>query len=131
MVRSEERSPYHSSDRLATVRDLHTATTVGSLVPGLATESGAVKTRGQSVGRERASAALHVAAVESRLARDGAASKVALIVALFRNGSRKSRAEKCQERQGSLEMHGDNAWYRTGLLSLIVYRVGENDRERD
>ena len=109
MVRSEERSPYHSSDRLATVRDLHTATTVGSLVPSLATESSAVKTSGKSIGRERASAALHVAAVEGRLARDGAASKVALIVALVRDGSSKSRAEKRQERQGSLEVHGDNA----------------------
>jgi hypothetical protein len=95
------------------VSDLHTATTVGSLVPGLATESSAVQTSGQSVGRERASATLHIATVESRLARDGAASEVALIVALFRNGSSKSRAEKRQERQGGLEMHGDNAWYRT------------------
>lgn len=93
--------------------DLHTATTVGSIVPGLTTESSAVKTSGQSVGRERASTALHIAAVESRLARDGAASEVALIVALLRNGSSESRAEKGQEGQGGLEMHGDNAWYRT------------------
>lgn len=93
--------------------DLHTATTVGSLVPGLATESSAVQTSRQRVGRERASAALHVATVESGLARDGTASKVALIVALLRNGSSKSRAEKGQERQGGLEMHDDNAWYRT------------------
>ena len=109
----EGRSSYHSSDRLATVCDLHTATTVGSIVPGLATESSAVEASGQSVGRERTSAALHIAAVESRLARNSAAGKVALIVALFRNGSSKSRAEKRQERQGRLEMHGDNAWYRT------------------
>ena len=117
---SEERSSYHSSDRLATVRDLHAATTVGSLVPGLAAESSTVKAGGQSVGRERASAALHVTTVEGRLARDGTASKVALIVALVRDGSSKSRAEKRQERQGSLKMHGDNAWYMTGLLSLAV-----------
>ena len=110
---SKEKRSYHSSNRFSAVCDLHTATTVGSIVPGLATESSAVKAGRQSVGRERASTALHIAAVESRLARDGAASKVALIVALFRNGSSKSRAEKRQERQGRLEMHGDNAWYRT------------------
>lgn len=106
---SKGRSSHHSSDRLATVSDLHAATTVGSLVPGLATKSSAVKAGGQSVGRERASAALHVAAIEGRLARDGAASQVALIVALVRDGSSKSRAEKRQERQGSLEVHDDNA----------------------
>ena len=48
---------YHSSNRLATVRDLHTATTIGSLVPSLATESSAVEAGRQSVGRERASTA--------------------------------------------------------------------------
>ena len=106
----EERSSYHSSDGLATVRDLHAATTVGSLVPGLATESSAVKAGGQSVGRERASTALHIATVESRFARDSAASEVALIVALVRDGSSKSRAEKRQERQGSLEVHDGDAW---------------------
>ena len=105
----EVRSSYHGCDRLSSVCDLHTATTVGSLVPSLATESSAVKAGGQSVGRERASTALHIATVESRFARDSAASEVALIVALVRDGSSKSRAEKRQERQGSLEVHGDNA----------------------
>lgn len=106
----EVRSSYHGCDRLSSVCDFHAATTVGSLVPDLATESSAVKASGQSVGRERASAALHIATVPSRLARNGAASKVVLIVALVRDGSSKNRAEKRQERQGSLEVHGDNAW---------------------
>lgn len=120
---------YHSSNRLATVRDLHTATTVGSLVPSLATESGTVEAGRQSVGRERASTALHIAAVESRLARDGAASKVVLIVALLGNGCSKSRAEKRQERQDSLEVHGDNAWLdRPAVTGCILFRKKTKER---
>ena len=101
---------YHSSDRLSSVGDLHATTTVGSLVPSLATERSAVKARGQGVGGERASAALHIAAVEGRLARDSTASDEVLIGALSRDGSSKSRAEQRKERQGGLEVHVDDAW---------------------
>jgi hypothetical protein len=112
---------YHSSDRLASVADFNATTTVGGLVPGLATECSAVQAGGQRVGGERASAALHVATVKGRLARDGAASNEVLIGALSRDGSSESRAEQRQERKGSLEMHGDNAWYgRPAVVDVIL-----------
>jgi len=109
MIRKLENEAYHSRDRLSAVRNLHTATTVGSCVPSLATESCAVKAGGQGVGGERAGAALHIATIESRLARDGAASDEVFIGALSRDSSSKSRAEQRKERKSGLEVHGDDA----------------------
>lgn len=91
---------HHSSDRLATMRDLNTATTVSSIVPSLAAESSAVKAGRQRVGRERTSAALDIAAVESRLARNSSASDKVLVGALGGNGSSESRASGCENGQG-------------------------------
>lgn len=89
------------------MRDLHTATTVGSIVPSLAAESSAVEAGRQRVGRERASAALDVAAVEGRLTRNSPASDKAVVGALGRNGGSESRASSCENGQGGLEEHVD------------------------
>lgn len=70
---------YHSSDLFPAMRHLNAAATVGSVVPRLTTESSAVESRGESVGGERASPALHVSTVEGRLTRHGATSDEVLI----------------------------------------------------
>lgn len=70
---------YHSSDLLSAMRNLNATATVGSVVPRLTTEGGAVESGRESVGGERASAALHVSTVEGRLTRHGATSNEVLV----------------------------------------------------
>lgn len=68
------------------MRHLDAATAVGRAVPDLSAERRAVQARRQLVGRERAGAALDVAAVKSRFAGHGAAGEGVWVGALGWDG---------------------------------------------
>jgi hypothetical protein len=108
-VDQKEEEIYHSSHGLAGVGNFDATTTVGSVVPSLATERGTVKARRQSVGGERASTTLDIATVESGLARNGTTSNEVLVGTLCRDGSSKSRAEQRKGWESSSEVHDDDA----------------------
>jgi hypothetical protein len=109
LLRSDGKGTYHGSHRFSGMGHFNATTAVGGIVPSLAGECGTVKACRQSVGGERASAALHVATVESRLARDGTASDEVLVGTLCRDGSSKSRAEQRKGWESSSEVHVDDA----------------------
>lgn len=69
----------HSGNTLSPVIDLHTPAAVVSIAPVAITERGALQTGWESVARERASAALDVAAVVGGLAGERAADRRALV----------------------------------------------------
>lgn len=87
MIKLFDGHAYHSSDTLALVGSLDATTALTSSVPVGVRDGGAEQTRGKGVSRERASAALDVAAVVSGLARERAADKVTLVNGEARNSS--------------------------------------------
>lgn len=87
---------------------LNATATVGSVVPRLTTEGGAVESRGESVSGERASAALHVSTVEGRLTRHGATSDEVLVGTLAWDRGCDGGAGGRKDGKGDSEKHRDD-----------------------
>jgi len=86
-----------------------------SSIPVGVRERGAVEAGGKRVGRERAHAALDVAAVEGGLARERAADEIALVDCEARNSSGVDGAGREGEGgEGGLEEHVDGVFWLLG-----------------
>lgn len=110
---------YHGGDRLPLVSYFNAAAAVGGIVPSLPAESGAVEAGRESVGGERASSALYVAAVEGRPAGDGAFGEEVLVGSLCRDCGGESSAEHRKERERDVELHVDNVFIRQACCQMV------------